>query len=198
MGIRETTGELLLLLNSDTIVPAGAVDRLVADLEAHPEAAIAGPRIVDGHGRPEISFGSMIGPLNELLQKTRGRLYARRAPLLTAWIDRRLQVAHYPDWVSGACLLVRRRAAQEAGLFDERFFIYAEDVDFCAAVRGHGHKVRFTPVAEIVHHRGRSAATNRPAVDAAYRRSQIAFYEKHHPIWAPWLKAYLRVRGKMP
>ena len=109
-----------------------------------------------------------------------------------------LQAAGQPDWVSGACLLVRRVAAEQAGLLDERFFIYAEDVDFCAAVRAHGHKVRFTPAAQIVHHRGRSVATNRSLVDAAYRRSQIAFYEKHHPAWAPWLRAYLRLRGKLP
>jgi GT2 family glycosyltransferase len=198
VGFRETSGAFVLLLNSDTIVPPGAIDRLVADLEAHPEAAIVGPRIVDGLGRPEISFGAMMGPFNELLQKTRGRLHARHARPVDAWIDRRMRVARYADWVSGACLLVRRRAAEEAGLLDERFFIYAEDVDFCAAVRARGHKVRFTPAAEIVHHRGRSVATNRPVVDAAYRRSQIAFYEKHHPGWAPWLKAYLRLRGKLP
>jgi GT2 family glycosyltransferase len=58
--------------------------------------------------------------------------------------------------------------------------------------------VRFTPAAEIVHHGGRSVAANRSFVDAAYRRSQIAFYEKHHAGWAPWLKTYLRLRGKMP
>lgn len=198
VGIRATAGPFVLLLNSDTVVPPGAVDRLVADLSAHPDAAIAGPRIVDGHGRPEVSFGAMIGPFNELLQKTLGRLHAWRAPLVARCVERRARAARHPDWVSGACLLVRRSAAEEAGLLDERFFIYAEDVDFCAAVRAHGHKVRFTPAAEIVHHGGRSVATNRSFVDAAYRRSQIAFYEKHHPVWAPWLKAYLRVRGKMP
>lgn len=198
VGIRASASELVLLLNSDTIVPPGAVDLLVADLRAHPEAAVAGPRIVDGQGRPEISFGPMMGPMNELLQKTRGRLYARGTPLVSARLERLVRSEHYPDWVSGACLLVRRPVAEEVGLLDERFFIYAEDVDFCAMVRARGHKVRFTPVAEIIHHRGRSVATNRLPIDAAYRRSQIAFYEKHHPAWVPWLKAYLRLRGKLP
>lgn len=195
IGIRASESEFALLLNSDTIVPPGAIDVLVADARAHPEAGIVGPRVVDGQGRPEISFGRMMGPLNELLQKTRGRLYARGVRLVTASVERLVHSAHYPDWVSGACLLVRRAVAQEVGLLDERFFIYCEDVDFCAMVRGRGYKVRFTPAAEIVHHRGRSVAQNRAQVSTAYRRSQIAFYEKHHPGWVPWLKAYLRLRG---
>ncbi len=198
VGIRATASEFVLLLNSDTVVAPGAVDALVADLRAHPESAIAGPRIVDNRGRPEISFGGMIGPLNELRQKARVRLHERGVGTIGRWADRMVRRAHYPDWVSGACLLVRRRVAEEVGLLDERFFIYCEDVDFCAAVRSRGWKVRFTPAAEIVHHRGRSVAQNRPAVDAAYRNSQIAFYEKHHPGWVGLLRAYLRVRGKLP
>jgi GT2 family glycosyltransferase len=198
VGIRASASEFVLLLNSDTVVRPGAVDHLVADLRAHPEAGIAGPRIVDGQGRPEISFGPMMGPINELRQKARGRLYARGARFVTARVERLVRTEHHPDWVSGACLIVRRAVAEQVGLLDERFFIYAEDVDFCAAVRARGHKVRFTPAAEVVHHRGRSVAMNRPLVNAAYRRSQVAFYEKHHPGWAPWLKAYLRLRGKLP
>ncbi len=76
-GIRATRGELILLLNNDTIVPPGAIDRLVARLQAHREAAVAGPRLVDGSGRLEISFGPMISPFAELRQKTIGRLYDR-------------------------------------------------------------------------------------------------------------------------
>ncbi len=198
IGIRASESELILLLNSDTVVPPGAIDALVADLRAHPEAGIVGPRILDGGGRPEISFGPMMGPFNELLQKTRGRLYRRGVRPVVAAVERLVHSEHHPDWVSGACLLVRRAVAQEVGLLDERFFLYAEDVDFCAMVRARGHKVRFTPVTEIVHHRGRSVANNRAQVNEAYRRSQMAFYEKHHPAWTPWLKAYLRLRGQLP
>ena len=73
-----------------------------------------------------------------------------------------------------------------------------EDVDFCAALRSRGGLIRFTPAATVVHLRGRSGASNRPATSEAYRRSQIAFYEKHHPGWSPWLKRYLRLRGRLP
>ena len=96
--------------------------------------------------------------------------------------------------MSGACLLVRRAAAEAAGLLDERFFMYTEDVDFCAAIRAGGHRILFTPAVEVVHLRGRSAAAASAATIEAYRRSRLAFYEKHHPAWVPLLKLYLRLR----
>jgi GT2 family glycosyltransferase len=188
IGLRATSSVDVLLLNSDTIVPPGAIDRLVAALDREPDVAIVGPRLVDGSGRAELSFGRMIGPLNEVRQKRLAR---------SADVDRLTRERQYPDWVSGACLLVRRADAESVGGLDERFFMYTEDVDFCAAVRARGRRVLFTPEIEIVHLRGRSAATAPAATNAAYRRSQIAFYEKHHPRWAPVLKLYLRIRGQI-
>jgi hypothetical protein len=76
--------------------------------------------------------------------------------------------------------------------------MYAEDVDFCAAVRALGRKVLFTPAAEVVHLRGRSRASAPTATAAAYRRSQVAYYEKHRPSWSPWLRRYLAWRGQWP
>jgi GT2 family glycosyltransferase len=102
------------------------------------------------------------------------------------------------DWVSGACLLVRRADAEAVGLLDERYFLYTEDVDFCAAIRARGRRILFTPAAQIVHLRGRSRQTAPGPSEKAYRRSQIAFYEKHHPRWAPWLRLYLRLKGRLP
>ena len=197
-GIRATTGELVLLLNNDTIVPEGAIDALVARLDAHPEAAIAGPRLVDDRGEPELSFGPMISPLGELRQKLVTGLHARGLALVSSWVRRVTSREHAVDWVSGACLLVRRAAAEQVGLLDERFFLYTEDVDFCASVRAAGWTVVFTPAAEIIHLRGRSRATAPRQMNAAYRRSHLAFYEKHHPRWVRLLKAYLRVKGQMP
>lgn len=196
VGIRATRGDLVLLLNNDTIVPAGAIDALVARLEAVPEAGIAGPRLVDGKGRTELSFGRMLSPSNELRQKTIGRLYDRGWPPVVRMVQRWLATEQFVDWVSGACLLVWRADAEAAGLLDERYFLYTEDADFCHAVRARGRKVLFTPAAEIVHLRGRSRATQAAAVNRAYRRSQIAFYEKHHPHWAPILKLYLSLKGE--
>jgi GT2 family glycosyltransferase len=193
-GIRATSGEFVLLLNNDTLVPPGALDALVARLAAEPSAAVAGPRLVDGEGRAELSWGPMIGPLAELRQKILARSYEAGARWAVRRVERLSRTERDVDWVSGAALLVRRGDAEAVGLLDERFFLYTEDVDFCAAIRARGRRVLFTPAAEVVHVRGRSRATAPGPAQDAYRRSQLAFYEKHHPRWAPLLKLYLRLR----
>ena len=197
-GIRVSSGDLLLLLNNDTVVPAGAVDSLISALLAHPDAAVAGPRLVDAHGRAELSFGPMISPFGEFRQKLTMMLHRRNVPAVSAWVERETRREQYVDWVSGACLLVHRADAEAVGLLDERYFLYTEDVDFCASIRARGRRVLFTPDCEVVHLRGRSRATAAAAAHVAYRRSHVAFYEKHHPAWAPLLKLYLRLKREHP
>ena len=194
-AIRESSSELVLLLNPDTSVPRGAIDRLVAPLDARLDVAIVGPRIVDGDGRAELSFGSMITPLTELTQKVLVVGNDRGVRPIVSMVDRMTRRTRAVDWVSGACLLIRRADLEAAGLLDERFFLYTEDVDLCASVRRRGRTVLFTADVEIQHLRGRSAGAT---TAVAYRRSQLAFYAKHHPAWLPWLRAYLKVRGELP
>jgi N-acetylglucosaminyl-diphospho-decaprenol L-rhamnosyltransferase len=184
-GIRASRGRNLLLLNSDTVVPSGAIDRLLSTLESRADVAVVGPRLVDAARRAELSFGKMIGPFAELRQKQ----------IAKGDVDALTRRAHFPDWVSGACLLVRRDDAEAVGLLDERYMMYLEDVDFCAAIRARGRRIYFTPDVEITHLRGRSRLAAPATTDRAYRRSQLAFYVKHHPRWAPLLKLYLRMRG---
>jgi GT2 family glycosyltransferase len=197
VGIQQTSGSLILLLNPDTSIPAGALDTLVAALDARPDVAVAGPRLVDADGGAELSFGRMLSPIAELRQKVLV-VGGRRRGSIAAYVESITRKPQEVDWVSGACLLVRRTDAEAVGLMDERFFMYAEDVDFCASIRARGRRVLFCPAAEIVHLRGRSRATASVATARAYRRSQLAFYQKHHPGWVPWLRWYLKVRGQLP
>ncbi len=198
VGIRQTTGDLVLLLNSDTIVPSGAIDELVRRLRATPAAAAAGPKLIDRSGKPELSFGPMISPLAEVWQKSLMTLHARGVAPVSTWVERSTSREHFVDWVSGAALLVYRRDAEAVGLLDERFFLYTEDVDFCASLRARGRRILFTPSAEIMHLRGRSRATAPVVMNAAYRRSQLAFYAKHHPRWLTLLRWYLKIKGQLP
>jgi len=195
VALRQDGAPLVLLLNSDTAAPPGAIDTLVDRLLAT-GAVAAGPRLIDGDGRPEISFGAMLSPATELLQQCRGRLARSDARWARGYVARLVSAERDVDWVSGACLLLRRDAAREAGLFDERYFMYEEDVDLCAALRQRGGRILFTPRAAIVHRRGASVAhTGRPVSDL-YDRSHLAFYEKHQPGWAPLLRFWLAVRGR--
>lgn len=198
VGIRRATAPLVLLLNSDTIVPAGAIDTLAERLVAT-GAVAAGPRLVDASGCPELSFGSMLTPLGELVQRLRGRA-AERARQGSASarrsLDAMVKSEQIVDWVTGACLLASRDALLAAGLFDERYFMYEEDVDLCAALRARGGRILFTPAATVTHLRGRSTRTDPAAGKAMYDRSHVAFYEKHAPGWAPLLRFWLRLRGR--
>jgi N-acetylglucosaminyl-diphospho-decaprenol L-rhamnosyltransferase len=198
VGIRNTASDLVLLVNPDTIVPATAVDRLVSIMDSRPDVAIVGPRIVDGTGRAELSFGAMISPWAEFRQELLVRGNDRRLPVITDLVDRMTRRTRRVDWVSGACLLIRRHDLDEVGGFDPRFFMYAEDVDLCAAVRARGKSVLFCADPQVVHLRGQSAASAPEKVQNAYRRSQIAFYAKHHPGWLPFLKVYLKILGRLP
>ena len=182
LGIRAGSGTNLLLLNSDTIVPPGAIDGLLAQFDRHPDVAVAGPRLVDAEGRAELSFGRMVRPLAQL------KMHVARGDAETL-----ARGEQYPDWVSGACLLVRRADAEAVGLLDQRYFMYLEDVDFCAAVRARGRRILFTPEVTVTHLRGRSAPS-RAATRQVHHRSLLAFYEKHHPRWVPLLRLYLALR----
>jgi hypothetical protein len=198
IGIRQTDGELVLLLNPDTRVLPGAIDRLAAALAARADAAVAGPRLVDATGRAELSFGRMLTPLNEIRQKLLVTGHSRGVRPIARHVERMTRRNQAVDWVSGACLLIRRRDLEAAGCLDERFFMYTEDVDLCATVRAAGRRVLFVPDAVVQHLRGRSRGSAPRATHAAYRRSQVAFYEKHHPRWVPMLRAYLKARGEWP
>ncbi len=191
MGIRQTFGELVLLLNPDTSVPPGAIDRLVAALEQDPEAAVAGPRIVDGQGRAELSFGKMIAPSTEVWQKVLMLGAKRRWPVVRTLVERKTRRTKHVDWVTGACLLAYRADLEAVGLLDERFFMYTEDVDLCASIRARHRRVLFAADVEIMHLRGASAAPT--ARESTYRQSYVTFYEKHHPRWAPLVRLYLKM-----
>jgi N-acetylglucosaminyl-diphospho-decaprenol L-rhamnosyltransferase len=75
--------------------------------------------------------------------------------------------------------------------------MYTEDVDLCLALRQRGREILFVPEVEVTHLRGRSAARN-PHTERLRRRSQLAYYAKHHPAWVVWLRLYLRLTGKLP
>ncbi len=196
-GIRVSSGANLLLLNSDTIVPPNAIDGLLDRLQREPDVAVIGPRLVDGKGRAELSFGPMISPLNEWRQSRLIRGLADNDPAIVRQVEAMTREEQRPDWVTGACMLVRRADAEAVGLLDERFFMYTEDVDFCASIRARRRQILFVPAVEVVHLRGRSAATAFSATRKAYERSHLAFYLKHHPIYAPFELVFRWVRNAL-
>ena len=195
-GIQATSSPLVLLLNSDTLVPAGAIDALCDRLDAT-SATAAGPRLTGADGRPEISWGPMLNPFSEWIQARRVAAAGSALPQARRRVDALTSAERRVDWVSGACLLVRREAALRAGLLDERYFMYEEDVDFCATLRKQGGSILFTPAATVIHLRGRSKVKAAPQRPSYYDTSHLAFYAKHSPGWVPLLRAWKRLRGRV-
>jgi N-acetylglucosaminyl-diphospho-decaprenol L-rhamnosyltransferase len=189
LGWRAGRGELVLVLNSDCEVRPGAVAALSAVLDRRPEVAIVGPRTVSGDGRPQVSFGPALRPLAEWRQGRLVRAVKRGDPAALAEASRRAERESEPFWVSGSCLLVRRRALEAVGGFDESFFLYEEDVDLCLRVRATGARVVYTPAAEVVHHLGRSMEKAPGLARIEYHRSHLRYYRKHNP---PAERALLR------
>jgi hypothetical protein len=177
---REARASLVLFLNGDTVVPKGALDRLVEVARRRPDAGAIGPRILYPDGEVQMSFGAMPGIVSEMLQKLWNAGYqGGKGPLRSA-VRRRYSRERAVDWVSGACLLARRDTLETVSGFDENFFLYSEDVDLCARIRSTGALVLFTPEVEVVHLLGRSVAKNRDRVVYESHRSRLYFYEKHH------------------
>ena len=196
LGIRATDSEYVLLLNPDTVSPPGAIQTLVRGLASHPDAAIAGARLLNERGFPELSWGPPITPWNEVKQKLYSSLYHRKVRSVVRKVDKLSRIAREVDWVSGACMVIRRSDLDAIGLLDERFFMYTEDVDLCLRMQQRGRKVLYVAGAEVLHYRGRSAARN-PELERMRQQSHVAYYEKHLPSWAPLLRVYLKAAGKL-
>ena len=197
VALRRCRHPLALLLNSDTVVTAGAIDTL-RDRMLATSAVAAGPKLTDGSGNTEVSFGPMLTPVGELAQRWRQRAASRPDHWAASHLRHYLSEERFPDWVSGACLLLDVKAAAAVEFFDERYFMYEEDVDLCAALRAKGGRILYTPSATIVHLRGRSVEAARRADGSRshYDASHLAFYKKHSPGWVPLLRLWMRLRGR--
>ncbi len=180
-GIAASTGCYILLLNSDTLVKPAALAELVHFMDEHPEAGAVGPRLLCPDGTPQpYAFGGDPTPLY-LLRRGLMHLVAHRP--LHDWGTERLQSV---DWVSGACLLVRRAAIEQVGLLDENMFMYFEDNDWCLRLRKAGWKVFYNPQVGIIHLGGQSLKKN-PKAQTAYYESLAYFYAKHYGRMSQWL-----------
>ena len=179
---RRANSPLVLFLNSDTVVPKGALARMVALMNKRDNLNVGalGPLLKNADGSIQMSFGNMMSLSAELRQKILNAGYGNGRGPLRGYVENRHARQRTVDWVSGACLLTRRELLERIGGFDEEFFLYSEDVDLCARIRAQGASVLFTPEVEITHHRGRSAEKDRDKAFVESQRSRLHFYAKHY------------------
>ena len=185
-GIAVSRGRYILLLNSDTLVPPNALRQLADFMDEHPEAGAVGPRLIRPDGCPQpFAFGGDPTPLY-LLRRGLSLLLLRRP--LHDWNTNLVQSV---DWVSGACLWLRRQALEQAGPLDEAIFMYFEDNDLCLRLRQCGWKIYYNPQVSIAHLGSQSLKQNL-AAQKAYDASLKHFYRKHYGLPGQlWLRAGL-------
>jgi GT2 family glycosyltransferase len=152
-ALRRSAAAWVLLLNSDAWPAEGAVGRLVEAALRHPRAAAVAPRLERPDGTLEPSTGP--APSMAVAALTATGAHHRIAP---RWSHRRGVVGGWSwdeerqvDWAVGAAMLLRRAALADVGLFDEQFFMYGEDVEWCLRARRRGWEIWFTPDAVVTH-----------------------------------------------
>jgi len=186
----------VLLLNPDTEIHPGTLARLLAVLEGHPEAGIVGPSEAQpDSAAPGLSAGHQPSLWRVFTQYSGISRLSRDRPGIEGWSllrgvndDRTRQVG----WVSGSCMLIRADVVRRLGPLTERWFMYAEDLEYCLRATRAGYSVWHVPGATISHHVGASSRATRAATNVMWVKSTKQFYRQE---WSPTWMTYLSWRA---
>ena len=175
-GLQKASGRYVLLLNPDTQVKHGAIERLVSFMDAHPQVGITGVQLLNSDGSRQNSIANFPSLATELLNKSLLRsLFPKRFPG---------KGRNYPEpfevnSVIGACMMVRREAWGQVGLLDEDYFLFLEETDWCYRMKRAGWKIYHVPDAEVYHFQGKSAEKEKKRARVEYFRSRYHFFKKN-------------------
>jgi N-acetylglucosaminyl-diphospho-decaprenol L-rhamnosyltransferase len=187
VAIPLATGRFVLLLNPDTAVQCGVLDRMVAFLDANPGVAVLGSPLVGPDGQDQgVAGRGFPTPLAALFGRT--TILTRLFPG-NRW-SAKFSSTHNPgrcepyevDWVSGACMMVRREAIEQVGALDPAFFFMWEDADWCLRMNRAGWRVCCSHEAGVVHREGSTRSRGVRALwlaTAGFHRGAYRYYRKH-------------------
>ena len=182
-GMLASDGAYVVLLNPDTLVEKNFFEGLEKFFCQDPRAGVAGPRIVDGEGNLQLSARKELNFVSGFLGRTSllTRIFPNN-PLVRRLFPgtKKLSGPTEVDWVSGACMIIRRRTLAKIGLLDERFFMYFEDADLCRRAREAGWLVYYLPQIEVLHHTGASSRS-KPRAIWRLHKSAFLYHRKHGP-----------------
>jgi GT2 family glycosyltransferase len=179
--LRQSTGRYMLSLNSDTLIHPNALQALVSFMDEHVECGMAGPKLMNADGTLQPSCHNFPSPFATFMEVS-GRWQHFKGNWL---IGKRLEVCsphneiRTVDWLIAACIIVRREAAEQVGLFDEVSYPYmfAEDLDWCWRMNAAGWRVMFTPQATVTHLENQSYV---PMREVESHHSSITFLRKYY------------------
>ncbi len=197
-AILKSTSPYIVLLNPDSLMVKGFFEAAIPYLSQNPDVGIIGPKILDSDGSIQGSARSFPTPLTAFFG--RKSLFTRLFPnnritsvnVLTSRCDGITPME--VDWVSGACMIVRRQAIESVGLFDERFFMYWEDADWCRRMWNSGWKVVYFPLSEVMHYVGVSSDQLMIRSLFEFHKSVYFLFDKYNRP-SPWLLKPLIVSG---
>ena len=182
IGIRQSTGKYVCLVNSDVRVLPDCITMLVDFCEAHSDVGMAGPRVLDGEGKLQRSCRGFPSVWNMFCRALaldalfpQSRLWG--GYLLPYWEHDTLRPV---DILSGCFWLVRRAALPKVGLLDEGFFMYGEDMDWCKRFWANGWRLMFVPTAVAIHYGGASSANAPVQCFIEKQRADLRYWRKHH------------------
>ena len=182
--LQGTSAPYIVMLNPDTIVFEDFFESTIAFMDRNPDVGILGPRVLDpdhciqGSARAFPTYSSAFFGRNSLLTRMFPKNRFTCANILTHRSDGKTPME--VDWISGACMVVRRQAIDSVGLLDERFFLYWEDADWCKRMWDNGWKVTYFPQAVIQHKTGGSSEQNLIRSIFEFHKSVYRYFAKYY------------------
>jgi N-acetylglucosaminyl-diphospho-decaprenol L-rhamnosyltransferase len=198
LGLRRLQARYYLLLNPDTVLPPDALKDMLAFMEAHPEAGMAGPKLVMADGEldlacrrsfptPENSFYKLFG-LSRLFPRSK-----RFGQYNLTYLDPD-EMAEV-DSVVGAFMMVRGEVIEQVGLLDEEYFMYGEDLDWALRAKNAGWKAYYCPDVTVLHYKRQASKQNPQKARHEFWRAMCVFYRKHYAEDTPFWLHYLVLGG---
>lgn len=184
-GIAKAKGQYILLLNSDTEVKENSLINLLSTIRKDKNIGVAGGKLLNGDGSVQYS----VGYFPSLFKVFCWMFFWDDLP----WVSSLIKPYHVEDksfyskerevdWVSGACMMLRREIVEKIGGFDEKIFMYGEEVEWCYRIKKQGYKVIYTSEAKIVHLKGASTKDKEAGILEEFG-GVIYFYKKHKSYW---------------
>lgn len=184
-----------LLLNPDTEVAPDAICLMLDFMGANPEVGVVGPKLLNPDGTVQPSRRRFPSLLTAFLESTiiQWRLWKDNPVLRHYYMaDKPEDETQEVDWLTGACLMVRREAVEAAGYLDENFFMYSEELDWCRRIKSSGFKIVYLPQATVIHHSAQSSEQVKPLQHIHFQRSKILYFRKYFgPFWALLLYIFI-------
>ncbi len=182
-AVANIVSKYVLLLNPDTILPPDALAAMVAFMDAHPQAGIAGPKMVRPNGQLDLAcrrgFPTPLNSIYKLAGLSKLFPHSRRFAsynMTFADPDTLTEV----DAVMGAFMLLRAEAINQVGLMDDSFFMYGEDLDWAYRIKQHGWQVYYNPAVRVIHYKGESTRRSSYRMIIQFYRSMSIFHHKHY------------------